>query len=169
MGRAPRGRLRRINPLVNSPKLEDEFYAYQPRTGTTLEVLYAFHRWSGLIHGRHAVAITYIGDLAGAGQQKNATQIHESGKAAADRFNYHLAQMDLRGVLVGGIDCDGVLTVDDETVRDHLQRLTGHRFYHCENCRVVLRPGAIYCDAGTSGCGTPVPRRPARAVAATAT
>lgn len=149
--------LRRKSLLDSLPVLQEELFAYQEPGDDALEALIVFHRWTGLIGDRHLLSISYFGPLAGPGLHKNARRVDPSSARINNLFDQNAAWMQKRGIVI-----------DEDTARGHLERLAGHRDYHCNKCGAVLPIGAAFCPTArgdkprtSTGCGTPVPALPA--------
>lgn len=114
------------------PVLEDMLFGYQAPSPTRLEVLVIVHHWSCLPGSRHAISVTYVGDLAGKGLRKNATQLH-TATSADKRFGLHVTQFLNRKIVVSDGDALG-----------HYERLTGGHG-SCPDCGHIGPIGAIFC------------------------
>jgi hypothetical protein len=150
----------RKSRATTKPVLVDSLFGYQPARLGRLELLVIVHHWSCLPDSRHAISVTYVGDAAGPGKRKNATQMH-TATSADKRFGLHIAQFLQRKIIV-----------TDMVALGHYERLTGGHGA-CPECGHIGPIGAIYCGdlrpfgkPGTAppplGCGIRFAHTPAR-------
>ena len=131
------------------PKLEQEFLAYEPETDTTAARLTVVHLWSGIPYGPNPANTRFVVAVPVVIQNVVvASNNFRNRNDAKVRFDCFATPLELAG-----------LETNILIARDHLEAVTGSRFWRCGRCEDTLSIGALWCEA----CGTPAKGEPTTA------
>lgn len=146
MGRARNVRTART---ALKPKLEREFLGFEPATDSTAARLTVVHLWSGIPFGPNPANRLFVVAVPVVIQNVIVASNNFRGRAdAVVRYDCFATPLELAG-----------LSTDIIVARDHLEAVTGRRFWLCGQCEDHLRIGALWCEA----CGTPTKGQPTTA------